>query len=237
VNPKLEATLAETVEALKKGLGPNLYACCLYGSAVRGNAIDGISDINLLIVLEESDVAAHQAVAKALEGRPQVDPFVLARRGFERSAKAFAPKFASIRRHHRVLCGADPVADLKVDPVLERFLCEQALRNLRLRLVYSFVTQPQLKSYGRFVQRNITAIFVQFSEVLRLQGVAIPVDFAARIPIFEKEFGVDGVALRELLELKREPKRFSDTQVNECHQRLFPVVEAVLRWIESHWNA
>lgn len=142
MNPKLEAILNDTVAALKAGLGDNLHSCCLYGSAVRGNAIDGISDLNLLIVLNTSDSAAHQAVARALEGRPQIDPFVLGRRGFERSARAFAPKFASIRRHHRVLHGADPLTELKVDESLERFLCEQALRNLRLRLVYAFVTRP-----------------------------------------------------------------------------------------------
>jgi hypothetical protein len=235
VNPKLEAVLNQTVEALKTGLGDNLYSCCLYGSAVRGNAIEGVSDLNLLIVLNESDTVAHQAVAKALDGRPQIDPFVLSRRGFERSARAFAPKFASIRRHHRVLHGADPLLGLKVEPELERFLCEQALRNLRLRLVYAFVTRQQLKGYDRFVARNVTAMFVQFSEVLRLQGTTIPTDFAARIPLFEQEFGVDGTALRELLELKRDPKRFSDVQAVECHERLFPVVDGVLRWIESHW--
>lgn len=236
MNPKLESVLNDTVAALKAGLGANLHSCCLYGSAVRGNAIDGISDLNLLIVLNESDSAAHQAVACALEGRPQIDPFVLGRRGFERSARAFAPKFASIRRHHRVLHGADPLADLKVDDQLERFLCEQALRNLRLRLIYAFVTRHEQKAYDRFVVRNVTAIFVQFSEVLRLQGTAIPTDFAERIPIFEREFKVDGRVLADLLALKREPRRFSDAQAIAEHERLFPVVDAVLRWIEQHWT-
>lgn len=232
-----ESTLNRAVESLKAGLGDNLYSCCLYGSAVRGNAIEGVSDINLLIVLNESGPEAHQAVAGALENFPIVDPFVLARRGFERSVRAFAPKFASIRRHHRVLHGADPLANISFDESLERFLCEQAIRNLRLRLAYSFITRKRHKGYDRFVVRNITALFVQFSEVLRLAGVPVPKDFEPRIPLFEREFQVDGRVLKDLLGLKRAPRRLTDHEAVEWHGRLFPVVDAVLRSIESRWPA
>lgn len=235
MNPKLEAALNRAVESLKAALGDRLYSCCLYGSAVRGNVIEGVSDLNLLIVLNESSSATHQSVAEALADFPQVDPFVLAKRGFERSVRAFAPKFASIQRNYRVLHGADPLAELKVDPVLERFLCEQAVRNLRLRLVYSFVTRSRHKSYDRFVVRNITALFVQFSEVLRLGGASIPKEFDARIPLFEQEFKINGEVLRDLLALKRAPRRFNEAESSRWHDRLFPVMDTVLQWIEDHW--
>src|SRR6185369_6724655 len=103
MTPKPQATLDQAVGALRSELGENLFSCCVYGSAVRGNAIEGVSDLNLLIVLNQSNTGAHQAVARAIGGLPQVDPFVLAKRGFERSVRAFAPKFASIRRNYRVL--------------------------------------------------------------------------------------------------------------------------------------
>jgi hypothetical protein len=233
VNP--ESTLNRVIEALKAEVGANLHSCCLYGSAVRGNAIEGISDLNLLIILNESNSAAHQAVARAIEKFPQVDPFVLAKRGFERSARAFAPKFASIRRNHRVLYGPDPLAETKSDAQMERFLCEQAMRNLRLRLVYAFITRKQNKGYDRFVVRHVTALFVQLSETLRLEGITIPTDFAARIPIFEREFKIDGQVLRDLLALKQAPRRLSEAEVVPWHDRLFPVIDAALRWIEERW--
>lgn len=236
MNPETEFALGQAIEKLKTGLGDNLYSCCLYGSAVRGNAIEGISDLNLLIVLNKSNSEAHEAVARALDAHPQIDPFVLARRGFARSARAFAPKFSSIKRHHRVLHGADPLAELTVDPKLERFLCEQAVRNLRLRLVYAFVTRRRQRSYDRFVVRNATAMFVQLSEALRLNSVAVPIDFEARIPVFEREFQLDCAVLYDLLALKRAPHRFSEADAVDWHRRLFPVVDAVLRWIEDRWS-
>lgn len=236
MNSKSNSILDRAVESLKIELGANLYSCCVYGSSVRGNAIEGVSDLNLLIVLNQSDCAAHQAIARALAKLPQIDPFVLAKRGFGRSVRAFATKFASIRRNYQVLHGADPLAEFKVDAPMERFLCEQAVRNLRLRLVYSFVTRDRHKSYDRFLIRHSTAMFVQFSEVLRLQGVAIPNEFEARIPVLEREFNVQGQVLRDLLALKRAPRRFTDADAAQWHERLFPLVDAVLRWIEDRWK-
>src|SRR5882762_763713 len=103
-----QALVDKAVQALGKELGANLYSCCLYGSAVRGNFIEGISDINLLIVLNESNPTAHQAVTRAIGSEKQIDPFILGRPGFARSANAFASKFASIKRNYRVVHGADP---------------------------------------------------------------------------------------------------------------------------------
>lgn len=125
----METVLSRAVDELKAKLGGGLYSCCLYGSTVRGNAIDGVSDLNLLLVLNDPTEASHQSIAQVLKSYPQIDPFILDRRGFERSVRAFATKFASIRRNYRVLHGKDPLAEMKVDLTLERFLCEQAVRN------------------------------------------------------------------------------------------------------------
>lgn len=236
MNPKLESTLNEAVKALEAELGGNLYSCCLYGSAVRGNAIEGVSDLNLLIVLNESDSTAHQAVARALTKYPLIDPFVLAKRGFARSVRAFASKFASIRRHHRVLSGVDPLADIKIDPQMERFLCEQTIRNLRMRHVYSFVTRSRHQGYDKFLVGAVTPLFVSFSEALRLEGVAIPTDFEARIPVLAREYKIDEALLRDLLALKSTPRRLSDAEVLKMHERVSPLVDAVLGWIEAHWT-
>ena len=235
VLPDFQSVLDGTVAALKEALGENLCSCCVYGSAVRGNLIEGVSDINLLIVLRKSTVAAHESIAKILAGQPKVDPFILARRGFERSLRAFATKFQSIRRNYRLLHGEDLLAGVKTDPQLERFLCEQAIRNLRLRLVYAFVTRAQNQAYDRFLVRNTTTMFVQFSEALRLNDVVVPKDFPARITVMAKEFGTDATILNDLLALKAKPRRLNDGEALAWHTRLFPLVDQALVWVETHW--
>jgi hypothetical protein len=229
------ALTAEVVAALRERLGANLYSCCIYGSAVRGNWIEGISDLNLLIVLNESAPAAHEGIAEILRQHANVDPFILGRSGLERSARAFASKFANIRRQYTVLDGADPFAELRFDPALERFLCEQAIRNLRLRLVYAFVTRSPRKPYERFLVAHVTALFVQLSQLVRLNGGEVPRDFEARIAVFEAQFKIDGSAMRELLLLKRQPRTFGEADAETWHSRVFPVLDSVVKWIEANW--
>jgi len=237
MDPGTQTVLDKVVGSLRTELGGNLHSCCVYGSVVRGNATPGVSDINLLVVLGESTPGAHEAIARAIGAETAIDPFILAKSGLARSIRAFAPKFASIRRHYRVLHGADPLAGTHVDPAYGKFVCEQGLRNLRLRLVYSFVTRQRHKAYDAFVIRNATPLFVQLSEALRLEGIPVPTEYDARIPVLEREFGIDGGVLRDLLAFKAAPRRLSPSEVVALHGRLFPLVDAVLAWVESHWQA
>jgi len=232
----MQTNLDRVVEALTGKLGDNLFSCCLYGSAVRGNLQEGVSDLNLLIVLKVSNSEAHQHIAEAIGDLRGVDPFILGLPGFERSVRAFAAKFASIKRNYRLLHGADPLAQVEISAVLERFLCEQALRNLRLRLVYAYVTRAREKTYGRFLIKSVTPIFLRLSEVLRLEGIVIPVDFADRLPIFQKHFGFETAVLGELLDAKLGRQSIPEHDAEKWHVRLFPIVDAVLHWIEARWN-
>lgn len=236
MNPKQQATLDKVLVTLQEELGGKLHSCYVYGSAVRGNLIEGVSDINLLIILNESTCEAHEAIARAIGDEPQIDPFILARQGFERSVRAFATKFASIQRNYRLLQGEDILAGLTFDTRQEKFLCEQAMRNLRLRLIYSFVTRHQHKAYDRFVVSNITGLFVQLSEALRLNGASVPTLFEARIPMMEKEFKVNDETLRELVALKKAPARFSDAEAVRWHEMIFPLTDTVVGWMEAQWQ-
>lgn len=233
----LPSTLTQTVSALQEALGNNLYSCCLYGSAVRGDAIEGVSDINLLIVLEKSSAEAHLAISRVIGGNPNIEPFVLGWRGFERSVRAFAPKFLSIQRNYRVLCGADPLKEIRVDAQLERFLCEQALRNLRLRLAYTFIVRARNRAYGNFLARSVTPLFLRLSEILRLEGRDLPKEMSERIPLLAREIGLDEQLLRDLLAFKSNPRKLTDAEMIQWHERIFPAVDKALAWMEAKWPA
>ena len=233
----LQTTLDRVVSSLKEGLGDNFYSCCLYGSAVRGDSIEGVSDLNLLIILNESSPEAHLAIGKSIGSNRKIEPFVLGRRGFERSVRAFAPKFLSIQRNYRVLYGADPLKDVKVEQKLERFLCEQALRNLRLRLAHAFITRSQNRGFSAFLVRWVTPFFLRLSEMLRLEGKTVPQEMKERIPMIAKEFSIDEQLLKDLLALKQNPQRLSDEEMIAWHKRFFPAIDKALAWMEAKWPA
>ena len=236
--PEAQDALDRAVAALKKALGENLHSLVLYGSAVRGNLVPKVSDLNLLILLEESTPDAHAAIAEAIRGPVRIEPFILGRALLARSLQAFAIKFLSIRRNYRVLHGADPFADFQVDESLARFLCEQQARNLRLRCVRAFVVLGHDRArYSAYLARMSSAFFTDLAEGLRRVGTEVPRSFEERIPLFGKTFGADASILRKLLELKSSPRTLSADEVKEFHSGLFKLLDGAVRWMEAQWSS
>ena len=238
---KKREVLNAAVDGLKSQLGDNLYACVVYGSAVRGDFVPVASDINLLIVLNESTPQAHADIAGVAGGKLRIDPFVIGRPGMERSLHAFAMKFLSIQRDYEVLHGVDPLAGFEINAEHQRFLCEQQLRNVRLRLVRAFIVfGGQRRRYRAFLRQWIPTVFVDVSEALRLADIEIPHDFADRVPVIASEFEVDASVLKDLLVLKESrPRRWTDgisaEKVRDLHSRTFNLLTSVIQWMETRW--
>lgn len=231
-----QEALDETLGALRNELGNNLYSVVLYGSAARGDFVPGVSDVNVLIVLNESNPPAHEALARALGGKPKVEPFAIGRPGLVRTARAFPAKFAAIRRTGRTVFGPDPLADVPRFPELERFAAEQALRNVRLRLVYNFIKRggdPAL--YTRFVLDFVPALYSACNGALELESHTIARGREAQAALHASVFGVDTGVLVELAQLKRQPHSLTAAQVHTIHARLFAIVMAALTWVEQRW--
>ena len=232
----VDQAIGTRVEALKARLGANLYSCILYGSAVRGNIVPGVSDVNLLLVLNESTPEAHGVIAELIRGAVPISPFILGRRGLERSFRAFSVKFRSIQRNYRVLHGADPLAELSVPESIVRAECEQVLRNLRLRVVHAFVTfGSNDKRYSSYLVDITADLFVALSEPLRLEVIEVPPDLAGRLPALEKTYAVDTTVLRDLLALKGRPRVLSSREAATFHDRLFRLLDKAVTWIETRW--
>jgi len=235
--PQIQKVLDRVVPSLTSALGENLHACILYGSAVRGDLVPGVSDINLLLILRESTPEAHAAIADAIDIGAPIDPFVLGLAGLDRSMRSFASKFLSIRRNYRILHGGDPFAQFAVDPQVERFLCEQGLRNLRLRLVRArILSRGKPEHYETFLQNYDAVIFVQLAELARLNGLEVPKSFDDRVPLFAATFHADTAALRELLALKHQPRRLSPDDVHRLHTGIFGLLNSAVAWLEERWT-
>jgi predicted nucleotidyltransferase len=236
---KQQKTLDRAVSELRERLGERLESLVLYGSAVRGDAADAVPDLNLLILLRESRPEEHALIGEVIRGsRPPIEPFILGRRGFERSARCFAVKLLSIARHYRVLHGPDPLAALEIPVPLRRFLAEQSLRNLRLRLAHLFATRSDApRAYAHWVIESTAAIFTDLCEPLRLEGTAVPDEFAERLPALETFYSASAAGLRELLALRARPRRLARGEVAELHAHIFAVLDAAVRWIEARWPA
>lgn len=232
-----EQLAREVCRTLQSVLLDNLYSCALYGSVVRGNTVSSTSDINLLIVLHCSTPEAHRVVANCLQRFKGINPFVLARAELPGSQRMFAIKFRSIQRHYVVLCGEDPLADFDPPAELLRFLSEQSLRNLRLRLKRAYITIGHDGTpYARRLAGMVPALFTTLSEVLRCAGIEIPNHYQERTSLIGHHFRVNAQVLDDLLSLKRSPHALSADEAFSFHSRLFKLLCQAIHWVEEQWQ-
>lgn len=223
-------------ERLQGALRENLRSCVLYGSAVRGNLIPRRSDINLLIVLEHSTPEAHRVLAECLRPTPHISPFVIAWGELAGSQRVFALKFRSMQRHYRVLHGVDPLADFAAPPELLRFLCEQSLRNLRLRLQHAYITRPRdPQRYTHRLRRAVPALFTILSELLRCAGTDVPTAYDERTEPIGRTLRADTAVLRELLRLRKQPRTLSADEAFAIHGQLVRVLGQAADWVDERW--
>lgn len=221
---------------LKNVLKENLASCILYGSAVRGDMIPGKSDTNLLVVLNHSAPETHRAIAHILKDSPQVVPFVLSKWELPRSCKVFALKFLNIKRFHKLLHGEDVLKDFNPSPTLIQFLCEQSLRNLRLRLKHAYIRmEDKPTAFLELMVRQSSSMIVTLSEILRCLDLPVPQDLDDRATAIGRALDTDASVLSELRKLKRNPEKLSGDEVFQLHSRVYMLLSAALDKVRQQW--
>jgi predicted nucleotidyltransferase len=202
--PKLQAVRAD----LLARAGPNLIALILYGGLARGRYRPGRSDVNLLLLLQDTSSQALDAIAPALQTAwrtAQVEPLLLGRDELESCAAAFPVKFLDIKDHHILLHGSDPFTNLIVSREHIRLRIEQQLRNLCLRLrrrYIAFAKSPAgLVNVLAEVARSLA---LALAALLKLAGREVPEEdrTAAIFSAAASAFELDHEALAQLAAIR-----------------------------------
>jgi hypothetical protein len=208
-------SLEQLVEKLTKAHGGDLVSVILYGSAAVGDKDEKYSDLNVLCVLKEIGPAQMRCAEPVFrwwreQGNPS--PLLLTEHEVRTSTDCFAIEFLDIKQHHRILHGSDVVSDLVIDDSFYRAQVEHELRAKLLRL--------RQKASGVLSDKNIlrnllvdsfSTFCVLFRHALHLHG-----DDAATsrkrdvIEASISRFGLDGSALRTLIDLREERTKAGD---------------------------
>ena len=202
----------ELARDLQRTYGDGLVSAVLYGSAARGDFHEGVSDLNVLVLLRDTAPATLRrgaALARGWveEGNPP--PLVMGIEEWRRSADVFPIELSDIRDAHRVLHGEDPFAGIRIDPSDLRHQCEHELKGksiqLRERYLFSSVEPEEL---GQVLKKSLSTFLVLFRAVLRLlgeEGVRDPEQVILRTA---QRAGFDPAPLLEILRARREARRF-----------------------------
>jgi predicted nucleotidyltransferase len=202
VSSALQALPADThgplqalTEGLEKAAGANLSALVVYGSAVRGGYEPGRSDIDVIVVLNDTGLPQLRALAEPLtlarfQGR--VEAMILKHDNIASAADVFPLLYDDVRQRHRVLSGADPFASLEIADAHRRLRIEQELREARIRMrravVDAFGSEASLAGA---VARKVKQIRGPLHALLLLKGIAVDDLLEAVLEAAGKAYGLD----------------------------------------------
>lgn len=188
---------------LEKVYGPDLALVLLYGSAARGDYREGVSDLNLLVVLRELDAAALRrgsALARewVAEGNPP--PLMLSEREWAGSADVYAIEYTDMRDAHVVLHGEEPFGAFRIHWRHLRLQCERELKSKKIQLRERFLFSAESpEELGALLCRALPTFLALFRAGLRLGGEAVPRDPAAVVDAVGARAGFDPAPLREVI--------------------------------------
>ena len=167
------------VTELRETFGERLESVTLYGSVPRHESVQGVSDINLLVILDEvvlDDLRRISPMARHCVELGRSEPRLFGAEEFRRSADAFAIEMADLLEQRQVLYGRDPVAGIEVPAESLRHQLEHEIRARHIQLRAGLmVAAPLPEAVGGLLEDGLPAYVCYLRAVLRLAGRSVPV--------------------------------------------------------------
>lgn len=227
----------EYARKLAERYGSDLVSVVLYGSAARGDYREGISDLNLLVLLRSMEPAVLRRGTElarewATQGNPP--PLMMSEEEWYASADVFPIEYGEMGDAHVVLHGVDPFHDLPVTWEHLRLQTEHELKSRKIQLREQYLLHSNdAESLGALLTRSFPTFLTLFRAGLRLMGKTPSRDAAATIAAVSSQAGFDAAAFREVLharEGKRELRPDADDPVVTGY---LTSVAAATTWIDG----
>jgi hypothetical protein len=179
----------------------------LYGSTVRGDAQLGYSDLNLLCVVRSAACADLEKIASVVhwwsQGQGQRPPLIFTADELRRSADVFAIELLDMQRAHRVLYGAEIIADIPVPMNLHRVQVEHELRTVIQKLRQHYLHGPSEEAGLRTVlAKSFSSVVTLLRHTLIAMGHEPAADRHDLLAQVRKHLSVDVSSLQAVMELR-----------------------------------
>jgi predicted nucleotidyltransferase len=182
-------------------VGPE-HGAILYGSVARGEYVAGLSDINLLLVLEQLDSATLLKLEPAFAawvGHQLPPPLLMTMAEWRRASDVFPIEITDMKAAYRVLRGRDIVAEQEVRRSDLRRALEREFRGKLNRLRQAFVpSERDPESLGAIARQSIGGVATLYRSLLVLEGKPAPADLARVLVQAADVIGFDGNLLADI---------------------------------------
>jgi predicted nucleotidyltransferase len=210
--------LTELVGRLKEAAHSNLEAVLLYGSAARGEFVEGHSDLNVLCVLGSLAAEELKRVAPVVNWwtgeHKEPAPLFFTEKELRESADVFAIELLDMQKENRVLFGKNLIAEIHVPMNLHRVQVEHEMRTALLKLRQHFVLSAgNVHELSNVMAKSISSVKTLLRHVLIAFGENAPNDAKSIFARVEEITGGEASAF-EVANAMRENRAGGVAQTN-----------------------
>jgi predicted nucleotidyltransferase len=223
------------VGELKHAMGASLESVVLFGSIPRGEAREGVSDVNLLLLMKRADRAT------LLEGAPVAQrwreevggvPLLFTPDEWRRSADVFPVEVADMQEHHRVLHGRDPLPEMRVGLGHLRLQVEREVRGKLAQMRRGlFLAANSPADLGRMLLGTAPSVAAYLRAVLRLVREPVPADTAAVARAAAARVGASADGFLEVWGARESPESFVPGEA--CTDGVIELVLAIASYVDT----
>jgi len=233
---KLSNKHKEIIQDFIKGLRDiyqeGLISVILYGSAASGEFIDKHSNLNLLVVLDNTDLENLKKVSKMTNKFKMITPLFFSEVYINGSTDIFPIEFLDIQENYSVLHGKDILKGINIDIGNLRFQCEHELKSrlINLRQLYLKINKTALKD---LLFRYFTSILHISRNILRIKGKSPPYRKEEVLQALSSEFKIDLKVWMKILSAKNKEIRLNRVEKEELFTKFIKDLENLVDIVDK----
>lgn len=236
LDSRAERAVAGVSEQLRALFGARLVAVALYGSAAGADYVPGVSDLNLVVVLEDvdyHDLRALRPYVRRWHKQRVATPLLLDRRFLSSAADVFPMELHDIQAQHRMLFGDDVFAVLTINDAHLRFQCEHEARGKLLRLRALYVEGGTSRRRLRALMLDSLKTFlIIMRNLIRVRTGHAPAGYDEVVETFSQQFHGRFPVMSRLLRCKRSPREWTG-DVEGAFRDYLDEVQSLVRIIDQ----
>jgi len=217
--------------------GDAVSTVIMYGPAVRGGDPAVEDGFNFMVVMRDnspSELARSAVHLKAWAKRNIALPLFLEEGYIARSIDTFPLEFMAMQASHRVLTGADVLADLTFEKADVRRQCEWELKGKLIHLRAEYLSlKGNAKGLMDLVKRSLATFRLVFGGALYLKDIDLSGKTGDILDSVALAYGLDGTFLQKLEAVARGDIKISVDEADSLFDRYVEELMLLSRAIDK----
>ncbi|MCX5678246.1 MAG: hypothetical protein NTY76_03965 [Candidatus Omnitrophica bacterium] len=232
---ELRARLKNFTAGLKDLYRDTLISVILYGSASSGEFAKKYSNVNVMVVLDDTSLANLSKAYSIINSRKfkMISPVFFTEGYIKSSLDVFPIEFLDITENYTILYGRDLIKGLKVDNKNLRFQCEQELKSKLINIKKLYLSTKNKTDLENLLFKTFTSALHIMRNILRLKGIHPPYLKEEILNSAEKALGVDTAMLSKILWAKNKKMSLAYKDVDALLSGLVKELESIVSVVDK----